>query len=222
MVAPRSESFRSTIPSKTVGGLRSSLRAASWQLSARLYRRLFPAPGECVPHTQPLALPEGALPEGAREDLAFELPAIRGNTVSWLQTVRFPCPPVGRRTEPECRSKGSFSPRLPEESAASLEDGQRQDRCSLREPSMALLASRSRGALHFEAVRSQAWYNSANKAVRRTPRLQRTLEAFSRAVACGRWWLRGQLAACNRRTLRRQTLAGLRNHFCFLEARVVR
>ena len=113
-----------------------------------------------------------------------------------------------RRAEPDWRSRGSFSQRLPEGSEASVEGWRRQNRCSLRETSMASSASRSRGALPSKRWRANRGTIQQTKAVRRTPRLQRTPEAFSPAVACGVSWLRGRTAACNGRTLKRQPLCG--------------
>ena len=82
----------------------------------------FPCPeGEPQPRSR-FALPEVSLPEDARGDLAFELRRWGATPCPGLQTVRFPYPQVGRRTEPDCRSRGSFSQTLPEESGASLED----------------------------------------------------------------------------------------------------
>lgn len=184
----------------------------SW-LSVRLYRQLFPASDGSVPHAQPLALPEVFLPEGVREDLAFEFRQC-GATPFLSSGCPFPrLYRLERRTESDCRSKGSFCPRLPEESGASLEGGERKDRCSLRKPSMAFLASRSRGCCPLKQRGPKRGTIQQTRAVRRTPRLQRTLEAFSRVVACGRWWLRGQPAACNGRTLRRQPLGAVHGRF---------
>ncbi len=201
--------FDHRYPPRSVGGLRASLRAARWPAQPSFLQTIVSSVQRVSP-TRAAACPASGLSaRGCARGSCLRVPALRATPLLGLQIVRSRVRRLERHTEPDPWSKGSFSQRLPEKSSASLEGGKWQDRCSLRKPSMAFLASRSRGVLPSNQRGPKRGTIQQTRAVRRTPRLQRTLEAFSRVVACGRWWLRGQPAVCNGRTLRRQALREL-------------
>lgn len=131
-----------------------------------------------------------------------------GNTVSQPSDCPFPVAAGWNAARNPAACRRVVLPEVAGGVGASLEGGERQNRYSLREPSMAFPASRSRGALPSKQCGPNRGTIQQTKAVRRTPRLQRTLEAFSPSVPCGRWRLRGGSAVCNGRTLKRQALTG--------------
>lgn len=88
-----------------------------------------------------------------------------------LQTARLPRPQVARRRRSSFPSRRSFSEPLPGPITASFANGERQDLCALRNPSMAPSRSRFAGALPFIGFRSHRGTIQA-RTDRRSPRLQ--------------------------------------------------